>query len=305
MTETILVTGATGTVGSEVVKQLVSLSSSSSFDKNDIIIKAAIRSQNKADNFIQYNKSVQIVNIDYNKPETLADALNQVDRLFLLTLPSPDMTVYSNLMKEISKYSDSINHIVKLSSMAAYDEETGFATTIGRIHREEEKIIEESGIPFTFLRPPAFMQNLITQYGYTIRTQDAFYIPGADAKLSFIDARDVAALSVKSLTSNNQQHIGKSYTITAEEAISYRQVAEILSKEAGRRISYVEIPEQDARKRMKESGMYDWLVDAIMEFYSIIKAGHASKTTNVFEQVMSRNPISFSQFATDYAQSFK
>jgi uncharacterized protein YbjT (DUF2867 family) len=290
MPETILVTGATGTVGSEVVKQLVSSSSSSSLGKNDIIIKAAIHSQNRANNFIQYNKSIQTVNVDYNRPETLADALNQVDRLFLLTLPSPDMTVYSNLVKEIRKYHDSINHIVKLSSMAAYDEETGFATTIGRIHREEEKIIEESGIPFTFLRPPAFMQNFITQFGYTI---------------SFIDARDVAAVAVKALTGDSQQHTGKSYTITAEEAISYRQAAEILSKEAGRRISYVDIPEQNALKGMKESGMHDWLIEAIMEFYSIIKAGHASKTTNVFEQVMSRKAISFSQFARDYAQAFK
>jgi uncharacterized protein YbjT (DUF2867 family) len=83
---TILVTGATGTVGSEVVKQLVSSSSSSYNNDNDIIIRAAIRSQNKADNFKQYNKSVQIVNMDYNKPETIADALNHVDKLFLLTL---------------------------------------------------------------------------------------------------------------------------------------------------------------------------------------------------------------------------
>ena len=82
MAETILVTGATGTVGSEVVKQIVSSSWSSSLDKNDIIIKAAIHSQNKADNFIQYNKSVQIVNLDYNKPQTIVDALNQVDKLF-------------------------------------------------------------------------------------------------------------------------------------------------------------------------------------------------------------------------------
>jgi uncharacterized protein YbjT (DUF2867 family) len=305
MTETVLVTGATGTVGSEIVKQLVSSSSSSSLDKNDIIIKAAIHSQNKADNFIQYNKSVQIVNIDYNKPETLADALNQVDRLFLLTLPAPDMTVYSNMVKEISKYNGSINHVVKLSSMAAYDEETGFATTIGRIHREEEKIVEESGIPFTFLRPPAFMQNFITQFGYTIRTQDAFYVPGGDAKLSFIDARDVAAVAVKALTDDSQQHAGKAYIITTQEATSYRQAAEILSKEAGRRISYIDIPEEDARKGMKDSGMDDWLVDAIIEFCSIIKAGHASNTTNVFEQVMGRKPITFSQFARDYAQAFK
>jgi uncharacterized protein YbjT (DUF2867 family) len=113
MPETILVTGATGTVGREVVKQLVSSSSSSSSSssyRNDIIIKAAIHSENKADNFKQYNKSVQIVNLDYNKSETIADALNQVDKLFLLTLPSPDMTVYSNLVKEIRKYDSSINH---------------------------------------------------------------------------------------------------------------------------------------------------------------------------------------------------
>jgi len=95
--ETILVTGATGTVGSEVVKQLVF----SSPDKNEIIIKAGIHSQNKADNFKQYNKTVQVVNLDYNNPETIADALNKVNKLFLLTLPYPDMTVYSNLVKEI------------------------------------------------------------------------------------------------------------------------------------------------------------------------------------------------------------
>jgi len=215
------------------------------------------------------------------------------------------MTVYSNLVKEISKYDDSINHIVKLSSMAAYDEETGFATTIGSIHREEEKIVEESGIPFTFLRPPAFMQNFITQFGYTIRTQDAFYVPGGDAKLSFIDARDVAAVAVKALTVDSQQHTGKAYTITSQEAICYRQTAEILSKEVGRRISYIDIPEEDARKGMKDSGMDNWLVDAIMEFYSIIKVGHASKTTNVFEELMRRKPITFSQFARDYAGAFK
>lgn len=241
--------------------------------------------------------------MDYNKPETIADALNHVDKVFLLTLPSPNMAVYCNLIKEIRKYGG-INHIVKLSSMAA--EESGLATTIGRIHTEEQKIIEESGIPFTFLRPPAFMQNFITQFGYTIRNQDAFYVPAADAKMSFIDARDIAAVSVRALLSDSQQqHIGKAYSITAQEAISYGQAAEILSKEVGRRISYVNIPEEDARKGLKENGMDDWLIDAIMEFYSIIKAGHASQTTNVVEQIIGRKPIPFSQFAKDYAKFFR
>jgi uncharacterized protein YbjT (DUF2867 family) len=147
-------------VGSEVVKQRVSSLSSSS--DHNVIIKAAVHSQDKADKFKQYYKTVQIVNMDYNKPETITDALNQVDKLFLLTLPTPNSTdIYSNLVKEIRK-GCSINHIVKLSSMAA---EIGLENTIGQLLREEEKIIEESGIPFTFLRPSAFMQNFVNYFG--------------------------------------------------------------------------------------------------------------------------------------------
>ena len=95
----ILITGATGTVGSEVVKQL--LASSSSSDHN--LIRAAVHSQNKSDNFKQYdNNAVETVNMDYNKPETIADALNKVDKLFLLTLPAPNIVTdtFSSVVKE-------------------------------------------------------------------------------------------------------------------------------------------------------------------------------------------------------------
>ncbi len=187
---TVLVTGATGTVGSEVVKQIVSTSSS---DHNNIVIRADLHSQDKANKFKHYDKTVSTVNMDYNNPVTIADALNEVDKIFILTLPSPKMTdIYSNLVKEIRKR-DSINHEVKLSSMTA---ETGLETTIGRIHREEEKIIEESGIPYTFLRPSFFMQNFVKNLGHNIKTQNAFYLPAGDGKLSFVDVRDIAAVAI-------------------------------------------------------------------------------------------------------------
>lgn len=183
---TILVTGATGTIGSEVVKQLVSILSSLSSNYN---IRAAAHSQNKTGRLEEFgDKGVETANLDYTKPETVAHALNKVDKLFLQTLPVPDVTdITSNLVKEAKK--NDVKHIVKLSAMGA-DSEPG--STILRLHGKEEKIIEESGIPYTFLRPPAFMQNFITQLGYTIRTQSAFYVPAGDAKMSFIDARDVA-----------------------------------------------------------------------------------------------------------------
>ena len=109
---TILVIGATGTVGSEVVKQLVSSSSSSFSPDRNVIIKAAIHSQNKADIFKQYdNKTVQIVNMDYNNPETIRDALNHVDKLFLLTLPTP----ISLRNPEYHLHSCALLHLCKIS----------------------------------------------------------------------------------------------------------------------------------------------------------------------------------------------
>jgi uncharacterized protein YbjT (DUF2867 family) len=109
---TILVTGSTGNVGSEVVKQLVSsFSSSSSYQS---VIRAAVHSQNKADKFRQYGKKVEIVNMDYDKPETIAAALNKVGKLFLLMLPSLDMTdISSKVVREAKK--NGVQYIVKLS----------------------------------------------------------------------------------------------------------------------------------------------------------------------------------------------
>jgi uncharacterized protein YbjT (DUF2867 family) len=298
-TTTILVTGSTGTVGSEVVKQLASISSSSG---DNISIRAAVHSQNKTDRLKQFgNKRVEIVDLDYTKPETLAGALNKVDQIFLQTLPVPDITnMTSNLVKEAKK--NDVKHIVKLSAMGANSEPR---STILRLHGKEEKIIEESGIPYTFLRPPAFMQNFITQFGYTIRTQNAFYVPAGDAKMSFVDSRDIAAIASKILINKNggsQQHVNKAYDVTGRDALSYSQVAQILSSEVAKKISYVDVTEEDARKGMKQMGADDCFIDVMLELFRITRAGYGSQTTAAVEHIIGRKPISFAQFAKDYAE---
>jgi len=296
--DSILVTGATGTVGSEVVKQLAL--SSSSIDKK--IIRAGVHSLNKVDKLKQY-KLVEIVNMDYYKSETITTALQNIDKLFWLTPLTLNTTqISSNLVKEAQK--TDIKHIVKLSVMGA-DFET--ATTIARLHRQEEKIIEESGIPYTFLRPVGFMQNFINFFGQTIKNQNAFYLPAGDGKVSFVDVRDIAAVAVKTLVANDNdnQHIGKAYGITGDELLTYKQAAEILSKEVGKKINYVHISDEDARKAMNGIGMEDWLIDGMMELYSIIKDGHAEQITNTVEQILGKKPGSFSQFAKEYAEFFR
>ena len=294
----ILVTGATGTVGSEVVKQLASISSSSDYNNN---IRAAVHGQNKVDKLEQYaDKGVEIVSLDYTKPETISNALDKVDKIFLQTLPTPNVTdISSKFIREAKK--KGVKYIVKLSATGAGSEPT---STILRLHGLEEKIIQESGIPYTFLRPSAFMQNFVTQFGNTIRTQNAFYVPAEDAKMSFVDTRDIAAISSKILTNNgvSQQYSNKTYDITGRDALSYSKAVDILSNEVGKKISYVDVTEEDAGKGMKQMGADDWFIDVMLELFRITRAGYGSETTTAVEHILGRKPISFTQFAKDYAK---
>lgn len=291
MTETILITGATGTVGSEVVKQL-------SAKGENIIVKAAARSA--TDNTFENLNRVQVVQLDYDKPDSLAVALKGVDKLFLLTPFQSNMVdLTSNLVSEAKKAK--VKYIAKQSVMGA-DAEPGI--TPGRLHRQAEKIIEESGIPFTFLRPNFFMQNFVNYYSNLIRSQGAFYMPAGDAKVSFVDVRDIAAVAVKSLINDNQQK-GRAYNITGGEALSYGQAAEILSKAVGKKINYVNVTDQDARKGMKDMSMDEWTIKSMIELFEITRAGYVSEISPIVEQVTGNKPITFSQFANDYAGSFK
>jgi uncharacterized protein YbjT (DUF2867 family) len=293
--ESILVTGATGTLGSEVVRQLSSATPA-------VNIKAALHSAQSIKKVKEEGDRVEVVLIDYNKPETLKEALNQVDKLFLLTPDVPNAhELASNLVIEAKKAG--IRHIVKQSVMGA-DLEADVGTM--RLHRQAEKIIEKSGIPFTFLRPNEFMQNFINFHSPSIKNNNAFYLPLEDAKVSLVDVRDIAAVAVKSLTEDrNDKHDNKTYLITGPEAQSYHQAAEILSNATDKKISYVNISEEEARGAMKEMGMSDWIINTISELYDYFRKGNASQVSSAVEEVTGKKPISFSQFAKDYAEVFR
>jgi uncharacterized protein YbjT (DUF2867 family) len=292
MVETILVSGATGTVGSEVVRQL-----SSSMDVN---IKAAARSVEKIKNL--EGDKVKTVSIDYNKLESLKEALKNVDKLFLLTPDVPNAhELASNLVNEAKKAG--VRYIVKQSVMGA-DEGADVGTM--RLHREAEKIIEESGVPYTFLRPNEFMQNFINFHGHSIKNNNAFYLPLENAKVSVVDVRDIAAVAVKALMENgDNKYKNKKYLITGPETLSYHQMAELLSNATGKKISYVAISEEEAKGGMKEMGMDNWLINTISELSNYFKKGYASQVSSAVEEVTGKKPISFSQFANDYVEAFR
>lgn len=290
--ESILVTGATGNIGSEVVKELLS-------DAPDVSIKAAVHSSQNVKK-VKSDARVKDIQIDYNEPETVREALNGVDKLFLLTPDVPNAAdLASNVVIEAKKAG--IKQIVKQSVMgAALEADVGTM----RLHRQVEKFIEQSGIPFTFLRPNEFMQNFINFHSPSIKGNNAFYIPLEDAKVSLVDVRDIAGVAVKSLI-DEDKHKNKTYLITGPEALSYHQVAEILSNTTGRKINYVNISDGEARSAMKEIGMSDWLINTVSELSEYFRKGKASEISPAVEDVTGNKPISFSQFAKDYAEAFR
>lgn len=292
MSETILVTGATGTVGGEVVRQLASTDST-------VNIKAAGHSLQELEKNIEDDR-IKSTQIDFNEPETLRDALKSTDKVFLLTPFQSDMLQYSSNMLEEIKNARDIKHIVKLSVMGA-EFEPG-----GRLHLQAEKMIVGSGIPYTFLRPNAFMQNFVNFYSHIIKEKGILSVPAGDGKVSFVDARDIAAVAVQVLIGNNDgKYNSKTYDITGPEAISYNDAVNILSEQVGKKISYVDVSKDDAIKAMKDIGLDEWLIDIILEGYNNLRKGYFSPVTTVVEEITGRKPNSFNEFAKEHAEVFR
>ena len=236
--ENILVTGGDGNIGREAIRQL------STSGVGYLRIVSGVHSlAKKADNDKNHDKP-HLVEIDYDSPNTILNAMKGIDKLLLLTPTHPKMVDFTlNLVNGAKE--EHIKHIVKLSHIRA-DPDDEPQINITRLHREAEKIIEGSGIPYTFLRPNFFMQNFINFY--LGKNQSSIYLPAGDGKVSFVDIRDIAAIAVQALVNNrDRSHNDKAYTITGPEALSYGQAAEILSEYIGRKISFVNISEDDAR----------------------------------------------------------
>jgi len=276
----ILVTGASGTVGSEVVKALGGRSAG---------VRAGYRTRPQ-----NVPAGVESVKLDYERPDTIRPALQGVDTLFLLSnTVDPERKVVDEAKRA------GVKRIVKLSVIGAAEE--GF--TFARWHRAVEKYIEASGLGWTFLRPNGFMQNVVTYMGETIRSQSAIYSPAGNAAASHVDARDVGAVGARVLT--DKGHEGKAYELTGPAALTYGQIAEILSRVLGRTIGYVPISPEQYRQAAVAAGTPEGYADALVDLNRYYLEGKASVVTPSVRQLTGRDAIPFEQFARDYADKLR
>jgi uncharacterized protein YbjT (DUF2867 family) len=280
----ILVTGASGNVGKEVLKQIAQTGAQ---------VRAAFQSVSKA---AAAPSGFEIVSVDYQQPETLRAALKGVDRVFLVGPPTSQLPALERKAMDVIAQSD-VRQVVKLSAMG------GREAIFPRQHAESEAYIQSCGVPYTFLRPNGFMQNIVNYNAPTINTQNAFYGSEGDGRVSQIDIRDVAAVAVNALTEDG--HIGKAYTLTGPEALMNREIAQVLSDALGREVRYVNLAPAQLKEALLSAGVTEWNADALLDLQRLYREGKAATVTRDVEQILGRKPITFAQFSRDYRYAFE
>jgi uncharacterized protein YbjT (DUF2867 family) len=279
----ICVTGAGGTVGSELIKELELANSP---------FRAAYFSKKKAE--AARAKGIDAVIMDYNRPEMLREAFRGCDKLFLLGPNALNQSELERNAVEAAKAAG-VRHIVKQSVMGAVEE----SYSLAKVHRPVEKAIESSGLAWTFLRPNSFMQNVVTYMGATIKAEGAFYSASGQAKISHVDVRDIAAVAVNVLTGSNYE--GKAYTLSGPEALTYDELASELAKALGRPISHINLSPSDLKSGMLAEGMPEAISDRMLDLERYFREGRASHITSDIKRVTGREPRRFAEYVGETA----
>lgn len=282
----ILITGATGNNGREIVRLLA---------EAHIPARALVRDKTKA---AELNwPGIEKVEGDLTQPESLRPALRGIEKAFLLTPYAPDQVGMQAGFISAAKRAG-VQHIVKFSGMSA---DVNSAVAIFRQHGEIERILEASGLAYTHLRPTSFMQNFLSSAATIAR--GALYAPMAEARANFVDVRDIAAVAFKALTEPG--HEGKAYDITGPEALTHAEIAERLGKAIGKPVTYYAMTPEQYKSSLMQAGVPEWMADGLNELYAAYRAGYADCVTDAVPRIGGKTPIRFQQFAEDHARRFQ
>lgn len=282
----ILVAGATGTVGTQTVMQLIAAGAR---------VRALVRDSAKAKPLEAMGAELAVG--DLAEPTTLEAPFRGVEKAFLIPPVDERAVQMHDHFVQAAKRAGT-RHIVKLSVLGAdFDSPVLFL----RWHAQGRRIIEDSGLPFTELQPNSFMQNLLRS-AHAIATDGSFAQPGNGARISHVDARDIAAVAVQTLTEAG--HEDKTYCLTGPEALSFEEIALTLSAVLKKPVRYHNLSPLDFKKMLIAYGTREWVADALNALHAFYFQGKGEVVTHTVCEVAKRPPTPFEQFARDHAAAF-
>ena len=282
----ILVTGATGSNGTEILKLLAA---------RNVRVRAMVRDRTRTKDIATPN--VEIFEGDFDRPETLLGALADVQRAFLVTPSSERVEVQQLTFVDAAKQ-NGVKQIVYLSQ---FDTDANSPVRFLRYHAAVEAAIQASGMAYTFLRPNLYMQGVLN-FQSSIATQNAFYAAAGDAKVSAVDVRDIAEVAVAALTETG--HEGKIYDLTGSQALTHAQMAEYLSTALARQIAFVNVSPESMHEFLLDAKFPLWQADGLLEEYAHYRLNEAAAIGTGIKEVIGKEPRSFETFAYDYAPMF-
>jgi uncharacterized protein YbjT (DUF2867 family) len=283
----ILVTGATGNTGGAALSALA---------EQGAEVRALVHHPDK----LEAPAGVDVVAGDFRDAASLDAALAGADHAYLVGPSQQDQIELETAFVQAAQRAG-LSHLVRLSIVGA-DQPGVDAMRFGAIHAAMERVVRDSGIPWTFLRANGFMQNNLSQ-AQAIAGQGAFYSSASPAaRVSHVDARDIGDMAAKVLTEPG--HEGQAYHLTGPEALNDDEIAARLSEVLGRTISHVQVPWEGVRESLVGMGFPEWNVDGFKELNDFYETGAGAGVYPDIERLLGRPPRTFAEFAGDHRAAY-
>lgn len=272
----ILVTGASGTIGSRVVAELAARS-------------ARVRAMTRDPARLTAPPEVEVVRGDYADPASLPTAAAGVEALFLLTAPSAPGPQHDLAMLDAARAAG-VRRVVRLSAIGTGQRYAG--KPIGAAHEVADRAVRASGMEWTLLRPTSFASNTLW-WAEAIRAGAPIPNMLGEGRQAVIDPADVAAVAAEVLTAPAGAHRGRTYTLTGPELLSAPEQAAILARTLGRPVRLVDTLPQVAGEQMLAGGMDPAAVEQIVTGSAWARAGHNAVVTEDVASILGRPATSF------------
>jgi uncharacterized protein YbjT (DUF2867 family) len=283
---TILVTGATGNVGSWVVAELLARGER---------VRAFVRDRDRAAALL--SEDVELAVGDFADRDSLRRALAGADRVFLACANTPGQVDYEIGAIEAAKAAG-VQRLVKLSAAtAAVDSPLLFPRWQGLIERH----LQRSGLPAVRVSP-GFLMSTLLMSADAIRATGQLHAPAGRAKIAMVHPRDVAAVAAVTLTEDG--HDGARHVLNGPRAITYQEIAAHLSEATGRPIEFVDVPDDDARRAMLDGGTPPAVADFLVRLFRALRQGLDEKTSDTVRALTGAEPRGFAEFAREHAAAF-
>jgi uncharacterized protein YbjT (DUF2867 family) len=284
----ILVTGATGTVGRELVREL---------SGQGATFRAMVRKM--ADRDALERIGVVAVMADYREADRLAAAMDGVEQVYLIGPADPPHVSQEGAVLDAARQAG-VRRIVKQSAMAAHDMS---ACAFKRWNGMVERQLMQSGLAYTILRPTGFMQNFVNYDAVRIAADAAVRAPLRDARVSWIDVRDIAAAAAAVL--GEEGHDGRVYDLSGPEALSHHDVAAKLSAATGREIRYEPLSDAEWFRQMCSHGLPLAAARSMLSLYQAYREADPGPVTGWVEILTGKSPRDFDAFVREHAERFK